>query len=175
MEFYKVSNIKDNYFEKAWDLYETSFPIEERRTKKNQSIIMSKANYNFEIIMHEEDFLGFLLWWSFDDLRFIEHFAICQNQRSNGFGKIILKKFMQRNQLPIILELDIPDQIIKQKRIKFYQHAGFHLNLHFYQQPALHKNYPALTLYLMSFPNPMSVNDIKHFTKSYHPIIYPKI
>ena len=122
--------------------------------------------------MYKKQILGFLLWWNFDDLRFIEHFAIKEIYRGKGFGKIILETFKNLNANPIYLEVDIPDQNSKQRRIEFYQRSGFHLNHHFYQQPPLHKNYQALTLLLMSYPTPISVADIEHFKKHYYPIIY---
>lgn len=168
----KLINTNNTHFDLAWDLYENSFPIEERRSISSQKLIMNHPNYNFEIVMVNNELIGIILWWGFNDIRFIEHFTTTENIRGKGFGKAIIEKFKQQNSLPILLEVDIPKQNIDQRRIEFYQRLKFYLNPHFYQQPPLNKEHKALALLLMSYPDPISVVYIENFKKQYHPIIY---
>ncbi len=40
MKLIRLKHISDNYFQKAWKLYEDAFPIEERKLLDNQSYIL---------------------------------------------------------------------------------------------------------------------------------------
>jgi len=172
MDFIQLSSIKNKYFYDAWRLYEDSFPIDERRELESQIRIMNHLNYNFEAIVIDTELIGFILWWNFHDLRFIEHFAIKQLHRSKGIGKQVLEIFKKMDPLAILIEVDIPDKHINQRRIEFYEKAGFNLNNFTYQQPPLRKDGNSVALLTMSYPEPFSSKDINHFIKNYHPIIY---
>ena len=91
MEQIRLENISDNFFKEAWVLYENSFPMEERRLIDSQAKVMKHLKYNFDILIKEEQFIGLLFWWEFDNLRYIEHFATVENLRDKGFGKLILE------------------------------------------------------------------------------------
>lgn len=172
MEQIRIENILDTYFKEAWDLYENSFPLEERRLIDSQEKIFKNINYNFDIIIKEEKLIGFLSWWEFDNLRYIEYFATAKHIRNKGFGKLIIEKFIKRSQKPILLEVELPKSAIQQRRITFYERLGFQLNTHFYEVPPIHEGFSALKLLIMSFPNPISENDLRNFTEQCHPIIF---
>ena len=94
MDFIRIENTLDTYFSAAWDLYENSFPLEERRLIDSQLKVFKHLNYNFDVIIEEEKFIGFLIWWEFDKLRYIEYFATVESIRNKGFGKRIIEKFL---------------------------------------------------------------------------------
>lgn len=168
----RIETILDNYFTEAWELYENSFPLEERRAIDSQAKIFKNLNYNFDIIIEEEKFIGFLLWWEFDDLRYIEYFATSENIRNEGFGKLIIETFIKRSQKPILLEVALPNSNLKKRRINFYERLGFHLNSHFYEIPPMHEGFATLELLIMSFPYPIQEKDVSNFIEQYHPIIF---
>jgi len=172
MDFIQLSSIKNKYFYDAWRLYEESFPIDERRELESQIRIMNHLNYNFEAIIIDTELIGLIAWWNFYDLRFLDHFAIKQLHRGKGIGTQVLETFKNLDTLPIILEVDIPDKLINQRRIEFYEKAGFNLNKYSYQQPPLRKEGKSVALLTMSYPEPFFKKDINHFIKNYHPIIY---
>ncbi len=172
MEQIRIENNLDNYFREAWRLYENSFPLEERRLIDSQVKLFKNSNYNFDIIIKEEKFIGFVLWWEFDNLRYIEYFATIESIRNKGFGKRIIEKFIKRSQKPIILEVELPKSAIQQRRIKFYERIGFQLNHHFYEIAPMHEGFSALELRIMSFPSAISENDLRNFTEQCHPIIF---
>ncbi len=134
--------------------------------------LFKNLNYNFDIIIKEEKLIGFLLWWEFDNLRYIEYFATAERIRNKGYGKLIMEKFIKRSQKPILLEVELPESVIKKRRINFYERLGFQLNTHFYEIAAMHEGFSALKLLIMSFPYAISENDVRNFTEQCHPIIF---
>ncbi|WP_034234380.1 GNAT family N-acetyltransferase [Arenibacter certesii] len=172
MEYSRLSSISASHFMEAWQLYESSFPQEERRTLEVQEKIMQNAEYNFEVVFSGDRMLGFILWWGFKDVVFVEHFATSPELRGQGYGKIILQEFLKRGKRPVILEVELPEPGIKERRIGFYERLGFTLNTHQYVQPPMQKGCGALTLYLMSYPKEYSAESVAHFVDNYHPLIY---
>ncbi|WP_291869223.1 GNAT family N-acetyltransferase [Maribacter sp.] len=168
----RLKNISDNYFHKAWKLYEDAFPLEERRSFNAQTHVMKKSNYHFNILMDENKFIGFLLWWDFETLKYIDHFATSTEQRNKGFGKLILEKFMESSDKTILLEVELPNSTINERRIKFYQRTGFKLNQHYYEIPPLIEDKKPLQLLLMSYPELLTIKDVKEFTDKCHPLIF---
>ena len=172
MDYIRIENALDKHFTQAWDLYEISFPLEERRLIDSQINVFKNLNYHFDVIIEDEKFIGFLLWWEFDELIFIEYFATVESIRNKGFGKLIIEDFLKRSQKPIILEVELPDSNIRERRIKFYKRLGFHLNPHFYEIQSVHEGFSALEFLIMSFPYTISENDVSNFVKKCHPIIF---
>lgn len=172
MEQIRIKSVLDNYFAEAWSLYENAFPLEERRLIDAQTSLLIVSNYHFDVIIKDKIFIGFILWWDFDGLIYIEYFATAESQRNMGFGKRIIKRFIQRNQNSIILEVEVPNSNIKKRRIEFYKRLGFQLNTHYYEIPPMHEGFTSLELLIMSFPDPISKEDLNNFKEQYHPIIF---
>ena len=172
MRLIRLKNISDNYFRKAWDLYEDAFPIEERRLLDDQTCILQNDKYHFDVLIDENQFIGFILWWDFETYKYIDHFATSENHRNKGIGKLILEKFMDSNTKQILLEVELPTSSINERRIRFYERVGFKLNQHYYEIPPLEKNQLPLQLLLMSYPSCISTRDVELFIKKYHPIIF---
>lgn len=172
MEKIKLKDTKYPYFASAWLLYEDAFPLDEKRSLNSQISIMNHPNYHFELIFQNDCFLAILLWWGFDDLRYIEHFATLPDHRGKGYGKDILNEFKQRDKRPLVLEVELPDDEIKQRRILFYERLGFHLTDHLYVQPSYRKGGLPIQLLLMSYPSSISLEEVEHFVKTCHPIIF---
>ncbi|NPD47090.1 MULTISPECIES: GNAT family N-acetyltransferase [unclassified Lentimicrobium] len=170
---HRIHDVKGSQFKNAWNLYHSSFPIEERREMNSQKMVMPKKEYHFDLIYTGEVFIGIFLWWKFEKLRYIEHFAIEIEHRSHGFGSQILNHFIAESNSPIILEVEKPISLVQQKRIQFYKHLGFHLNNHDYQQPPYSKYQPPLPLLLMSWPNTLALQNYDYFIQECHPIIFP--
>jgi ribosomal protein S18 acetylase RimI-like enzyme len=168
----RLKNISDNYFHQAWELYEDAFPLEERRILDAQAHVMKKSNYHFDIMIDENKLIGFLLWWDFETLRYIDHFATSTEQRNKGFGKLILENFINSNDKPVLLEVELPNTTINQRRIKFYQRIGFKLNQHYYEVPPSIEGQKLLKLLLMSYPTLLTAKDVEQFTNICHPVIF---
>ena len=76
-----IDGMEDAAFEKAFGLYETAFPLHERRTREKQVGVMGHPEYHFTLIWEGEAFAGILLFWEGPDFRYVEHFAISEALR----------------------------------------------------------------------------------------------
>ncbi len=155
-------------------LYEDAFPFEERRVLGEQLYVLQNDSYHFDILIDKNRFTGFILWWNFETLRYIDHFAIAVEQRNKGIGKLTLTNFIVGDDKPIILEVELPTSDINKSRIKFYERVGFKLNQHYYEIPPIKKGQPPLQLLLMSYPSVLSKEETDLFVKKYHPILFKK-
>lgn len=172
MNHIRLTDTSHHLFKEAWELYEQSFPMEERRPKAWQTDILPHSSYYFELVLQEEALIGLLLWWSFEEVRYIEHFATVPVLRGRGYGKLILEAFVSRDERPVLLEVEPPQNEMQQRRIRFYEQSGFILNNHVYQQPPYHQGQQPLTLLLMSHPAAISAETVAHFVNKRHPLIY---
>lgn len=172
MEKIRLTDINQPWFDSAWALYKEAFPLDERRLLKRQTAIMSHPNYHFEVILEDDCFLGLFFWWGFENLRFLEHFAIVPECRQEGYGERVLETFIQNDSRPVILEVEPPGNEIQQRRIQFYERIGFVLNHHYYEQPVYQEGALPLQLLLMSYPKGVSKDEVAGFVKDFHPIIY---
>src|SRR5690554_3586315 len=134
MKYTSIHSIDHPFFKNAWELYINAFPIDERRDLNIQKLIFKHSDYRFEIISIDNEFIGFIAWWQFNGLRFIEHFATLDKHRGKGFGKIILEQFILESNGLTILEVEHPISTIDQRRIKFYERLNFQVNSFKYQQ-----------------------------------------
>lgn len=172
MKLIRLKHISDKYFQEAWKLYEDAFPFEERRRLDEQSYILQNDSYHFDVLIDKDQFIGFILWWNFETLNYIDHFATAVEQRGKGIGKLILNKFMGSNDKSIILEVELPNSNINERRIKFYERVGFKLNQHHYEIPPIKVGQPPLQLLLMSYPNIISEKEVDLFIEKYHPFLF---
>lgn len=172
MERVTLSNTEHEYFSEAWELYEASFPKEERRSLTGQKRIFGLEPYHFEVILMGKSIIGLLLWWGFKEFVFIEHFATMPNVRGKGYGGKILREFLDAQKRRVVLEVEPPEDELKKRRIEFYKNAGFVFNPHFYQQPPMQKGCGYLQLHLMSWPTEITEESVNLFVGNYHPIIY---
>lgn len=168
----RLKNTSANTFHEAWELYEDAFPLQERRLLHEQKYILQNDKYHFDVYFHKNQFTGFLLWWNFDTFWYIDHFATILAQRNKGIGKQILQNFINRNATPIILEVELPSSHIEQRRIQFYERLGFQLNHHYYEIPPSEKNQSPLQLLLMSYPHPLTDEDVAVFVEKHLPMTF---
>ena len=122
-----------------------SFPIDEIRPYEEQKELLSDSRYS---IYAEEG--GFLGVWEFDDFLFIEHFAVDKAKRNSGLGSKILTEFLENNEKPVCLEVELPDTDIAKRRIGFYERNGFFLNEFDYFQPPISKGKNIVPLMIMT-------------------------
>ncbi|MDR2911369.1 MAG: GNAT family N-acetyltransferase [Bacteroidales bacterium] len=172
MNFTRINSAEHALFMQAWQLYRKSFPPEERRRLNTQRKIMNHRQYHFELITDNNMFVGFILWWGFNDVRYIEHLATMPHLRGKGYGQRILNSFITASNIPVLLEVEHPADNISRRRIGFYQRAGFVLNEHKYSHPPYKKGGQYVSLMLMTCPDAITGEQLKRFLKQHHPVIH---
>ena len=107
MERSRLTDPADPRLGDAFALYESSFPVYERRTRAAQAARLSHPEYHFDLLMEGERFLGILLFWEADGFRYVEHFATCPQLRGQGVGTRALAQ-LNGEGVPVVLEIDLP-------------------------------------------------------------------
>ena len=172
MKQIRLKSTNNKYFTDAWEIYLEAFPKEERKTLDAQTQLMNNPLYHYDIIIIDDELIGFVLWWNLDSVRFIDHFATAAKHRNKGLGKMILEKFTKGIVKPVLLEVELPYSDINKRRIHFYERIGFILNKHHYQLPVFVEGEPPLQLLLMTYPDGISEEETKKFMEESHPIVY---
>lgn len=142
-------------FNRIWDIYEKSFPEDERRSIELQKKILKNPKYEFRPLYDNEKIIGLLAKWDLDDFIFVDHFAIDERYRGKGYGKKFIKELLEKSNKIVVLEVEKPETIIAKKRIEFYERLNFHLNHFSYNQPAYGENKKPVPLLIMTYPEPL--------------------
>lgn len=133
-------------------VYITSFPADERRDFDLVTKLLAENSFfNIKVICNESEVLGFISYWNFEDFVYVEHFALDPAKRGGGAGSFTLKELGAQLKLPIILEVEYPEDENSRRRIVFYERAGFRLwPEHAYIQPPYSADSEELSLLLMT-------------------------
>lgn len=172
LEFLQHSSYKN--FAKF--LYNYSFSEDERRDFEFIDQLIENKNFDFFVILNSSENskpLGIISLWYFKEYIYIEHFAIDEKQRSKGYGKQVMRNFMDEIKLPIILEVENPIDEISQRRVRFYDSLGFRLLDYEYIQPSYSSSKKSIPMKLMvSNENLFLEKSIGEIVKEIHNIVY---
>ena len=123
----RLKNADSFYFADAWNLYEKSFPENEKRTLKEQKIILNNDLYHAKAIIKDEKFIGILFYWVFCEYAFVEHFALDVYCQGKSYGTKILNEFLDKYE-NVVLEIEPIVDEKTEKRLRFYERLGFIVN-----------------------------------------------
>ncbi len=146
-----------NVFERVYEIMSASFPENEYRTQFGQKELLRHPEYR--LITESDDngqIIAFLAVWEFPIFRFIEHFAVDAAMRGSGIGDRLMSQYLGESDKLTVLEVELPEDIISCRRIRFYERLGFHLNEYPYVQPPLRVGGQDLPLKIMSYPKPLT-------------------
>ncbi|MBV7532297.1 N-acetyltransferase [Chitinophaga sp. sic0106] len=144
------------------ELYESAFPLAERRPWPAQLKLLEAGKLRLLEIHRDEQYAGFIFYWSLPHFAFVEHFAIDPNARGGGAGTAVMEQMAAA--LPaIVLEVEPPDTEQAIRRINFYERLGYRTFPDYYEQPPYHPGYAPLQLQLMylNLPPAMDFAQIK--------------
>jgi len=160
LNFHRINSVNNQFFSNLFNLYTLAFPPLERRTWAG---LEYELNYEKRFCSHaliqNGVFVGLFNYWTFDRFIYIEHFAIIPKLRNQGIGSEAMNIFMNQTKLPIVIEVEMPNNITASRRILFYEKLGFSIVSHNYAQPPYEGNGFFMPELIMS-------NDI-HFANSH--------
>ena len=112
---------------RLWEIYEESFPDHEKRSFDNFIGISHNEHARITAYYDGTAMVGFLLWWSYPEYDYIEHFAVSSKQRGGGLGSQIVRDFAagMKPGKPLILEIEAIVDEITRRRFDFYSRLGF--------------------------------------------------
>ena len=148
------------------------FCLDERRTKAGELKAFDDSNFSPNFIFDGETLVGYVCFWEFEKFLFIEHFAVLKEMRGTGCGSKFLKEFSETSTKPIVLEVELPETEIAEKRIKFYERLGYVVNHYPYIQPAYQPESNPVDMHIMSYGSSLSETDFKDFTKQIKTVVY---
>ncbi len=164
---------KSNNFNQIFNIMKEAFPVSEIRDYKSQEAVFEKYNYNIITSKGTDGKIrGFLSFWKLESFNFIEHIAVKEEFRGNGIGANLINTYLLQNPLLTILEVEVPNDEIKRRRINFYKRAQFYLNLYFYSQPSFVKGIQDIPMYIMSYPSPINFNEFIFLREKIYKNIY---
>ena len=137
-----------------------SFPKNEyRELPQQKENVNSNALFSCNIIIANENPIGIINYWTFNDFCYIEHFAIDSAKRNQGYGKKVLDKFKEKIGKPFVLEVEMPDNEIAIRRVHFYERAGLKLYHKPYLQPPFRKEDDFIPMYIMAYGKELTDED----------------
>lgn len=160
-------------FEEAYSILEASFPESERRVYTGQKALLAHPNYR---LCGECDESGrvtaVLAAWEFPDFCFVEHLATRPDQRGSGLGGELMSAYLRECRRLVVLEVELPNGPLEQRRIGFYERLGFRMNPFAYTQPPLREWQEDLPLRIMSYPDPLEQRDFLHIREVLYRQVY---
>ena len=164
MDFIRITDKNNKDFHKAWELYENSFPIHERRTLETHKKALDNENFYCTYVMEDDTFIGILFYWKLNNYIYVEHFAISPELRNHGFGTKVLNEFTSNND-NIILEIDPLEDEVSIKRYHFYKNIGFKLHDFDHIQLPYRKDYEGYVLRILSHSIDLTEDSYNEFYK----------
>ena len=133
----------------AQQLFEEAFP-EQERPPFSSLRHRDAGKFHFLVAENGYDPVGILTYWTFDELVYVEHFAIAEELRNQGLGKAVFLNFLSQQTEQVVLEVEVPNTEEADHRVEFYASMGFFQNPQPYVQPSYHDDNRTVPMIIMS-------------------------
>lgn len=126
-----VVKYKSIYYTQVNEIYEKSFPQEERYITLDKMI--QSQNTELYCLIDDNNVLGIMYLIFYKNLVFILYLAVNTESRSKGYGSYLLKWCLQKyRNKKIYLNIEevkenAKDYETRKKRLKFYQNNSFYI------------------------------------------------
>lgn len=145
----RITDIASSEYRYTEELLTATFPREEYRDLDEQRK-NTIGNKNFHLMLATENNrnVGFINYWELGEFCYVEHLATQPALRGKGIGLQILEQLKMVAE-KIVLEVEEPIDELTNRRIKFYQRAGFDISPLPYRQPPYRAGDGTLPMRLM--------------------------
>jgi GNAT superfamily N-acetyltransferase len=151
IDFRNIKNSSDPLFGKMYKLYQSAFPVVERRTLESlESVLNHDTRFVMTGLLKDGEFVGFFNHWQFERFVCIEHFAVNPKLRGQNIGSEVMKTFLSNINLPVVFEVEMLENEMAIRRIVFYERLGCKLLPHKYAQPHYDGSGKLLPMLLMT-------------------------
>lgn len=164
----------EKWLNEVKQIYLDSFPTDERRPFSivRRYLKCSRRPFHIVAAVKDDKVASFISYWDFPAFRYIEHFATVPSLRGDGIGSRLLREFLNQSPLPVILEVELPDNDLAKRRIEYYTRQGFRLLRTFrYIQPPYSTGKNPLEMKIMTFGN-IDADDLPSFVAQLYKQVY---
>jgi len=172
MELIKILSTNDEHWIDVVDLYTASFPERERRNVNTLEIVLTDKRFHAVKFVINNGFAALMFYWQLNNLVFLEHFAVTENNRGKNYGKQMMEWLLKLPATYFLLEVEHPFDDNSQRRIAFYERLGFSTNHYEYFQPPYRVSDDPLPLLLMSKPEIESEERFQLLIRELHEVVY---
>ncbi len=170
-------NDRNQSFCELYEIYEASFPQEERRRKEDQKKVWENPAVDVRVIRRDGRIAAFLSCWRLETCRFLEHLATAPDCRGGGLGRALVEECIREAEeagVPLFLEIEPvtekkPDTV---RRASFYERLGFFINPFPYEQPPLQPGAPRIPLWVVSYGRRVSEEEFKRYKQEIYGKVY---
>ena len=171
--FKRIENDSDPLWGKMYDLYESAFPAVERRDATALKNVMKSENkFQVSALLKENCFVGFFNDWHFEDFVYVEHFAVCPELRGKLIGTEVVSLYLKKKRLPIVFEVEKPDNEVAKRRIALYERLGCHLLPYDYAQPHYDGSGKLFPMLLMTNDSAFVSQNVRRIKSSIYEEVY---
>ncbi|HOF98263.1 MAG TPA: GNAT family N-acetyltransferase [Paludibacteraceae bacterium] len=172
IDFKRMQSSSDAFFQQFYRLYSSAFPENERRSLQNLEKELNNPNFHAYVLMNKNSFVGIFNYWNFEKFIYIEHFAIEEKLRSQYLGTEALKSFLEKVNLPVILEVEMPNTDAAKRRIEFYHRHEFVELQNYYLQPPYESGGFPIPMQLMSNDYEFAKNNFETIKQTIYLEVY---
>lgn len=166
----KITSTESVLFPRLDILYGAAFPWHEQREKEAKAAAIADPRYALEGWFDGDRFVGLSGCWTFNNYLYIEHLAVDDALRSQGYGKRLLDCILARQPLTI-LEIDPLTSEVARKRLRFYEKTGFHANSWAHEHPAYHQGSGGHALIVLSYPRLIDDEEYALFSQDLRQVV----
>lgn len=169
-----MEKIDINDFDAVFDIMEQSFPDDEYRSYNEQKSLFNNTEYSIYVFRDDNGGLikAFISIWEFESFVYVEHFAVNPVYRNCGLGGKMLKELKDLFNKIICLEVELPDEEMPKRRIRFYERNNFCLNEYPYIQPPISKGKNEVPLLIMSSRRKINIDEFEEIKKMLYNKVY---
>ncbi len=143
----EIHDIKETYL-----FLQKAFDPSELRAYEWMKDIYDQKKFKIYGYINNNQLLGVITLWEFDDYNYIEHFAVDENYRGEGIGSQMIEDMKELCHKPIVLEVEEIVDDTTRNRVHFYEKHEFQLSSYLFIQPPLRENVKDVPLIYMSYP-----------------------
>lgn len=158
-----LEKLRNEEFDRVYQIMEASFPPDERRPREEQRALLEDPAYRIYVrrAPDAENIAAFAAVWEFEPVVFLEHFAVAPQYRNGGLGAKMLRELVDRAGKTVCLEVELPETELAARRIAFYERGGFCLNDYPYLQPPISEGRSAVPLRIMTSDGPIGAEEFR--------------